>query len=359
MIDHHRRCGAPPQESSAALPQIDRFQYSQEELSLVVPKQYGGLGATKVEALEAQFTLARENLSRAFVLSQRNAAIGWIVRSKESPLRNDLLERATTEYLATQAVSVIAPSSRASDPLVKASETDRGFLLDGTYPWVTGLSHAQFLVGGATLSDGSHALLLVNTDEQNAERTHYAKLHALEDSDSWRFEVRQAFISSDRVLIGPRRDLVTTTEEGRTVAYPPLATSALALGHASKLVELLQRAERSNPREDEHPSDLLNIQIERLKTTMRNLVQDPSQRAVEDLRARSNLLVMSLSQLLLLETRGRGFVSGSPIEKAIRESHFFQVWANSEAVEGAVKQALLSLVVQNLNDLPGQAKAAP
>ena len=105
-----------------------------------LPVEFGGLAVSETEMLAAYETLAAACLTTTFVLTQRNAACQRIANSDNDEIRAELLPRLCAgESFATVGISHLTTSRQhLAKPAVSAVETQTGFVLNGTVPWVTG-----------------------------------------------------------------------------------------------------------------------------------------------------------------------------------------------------------------------------
>ncbi len=120
-------------------------------MALRRPAEYGGPGVSESEFRQFQELVARTSGSLAFLQTQHQSAVSMISRSENEPLKAELLPEMADKRLVGIGFSQLR---RPGPPILRAEETQGGYLLNGHVPWVTGHGfYGEFLIG-ATLSSG-------------------------------------------------------------------------------------------------------------------------------------------------------------------------------------------------------------
>ena len=127
-----------------------------------------------------------------------------------------------------------------------------------------------------------------------------------------------------------------------------LSTSALALGTAAGAIELLREEADKRPDLQEV---LESIAAERDETAAAMLERSrggtagaPPPHSAEEIRRRSNSIVLRATQAYLAASKGAGFVVGHPAERLVREAMFFLVWSCPQPVLAANLREFACLV---------------
>src|SRR5207244_7765419 len=108
-----------------------------------IPAEFGGLGLDRAAQLEGSEQVASACLTTAFILSQREAAVRWLLQASQ-PLRARYLPALVRgEKLATVGLSQLTTSRQHRPPSLRATvvgpgERPTAYRLDGDVPWVTG-----------------------------------------------------------------------------------------------------------------------------------------------------------------------------------------------------------------------------
>jgi alkylation response protein AidB-like acyl-CoA dehydrogenase len=302
-----------------------------------LPAEYGGVAASDAAMLYAYETLASACLTTTFVLTQRNAACQRIANSENREIKAELLPRLCSgESFATVGISHLTTSRQhLAKPAVSAVETSDGFVLNGTVPWVTGAPAAEHLVSGGTLADGRQVLLAFPASLKGVEVKPPMQLLALSASQTATVAFNDVHIPRRNLLAGPVENVMRIGGGGAG----SLTTSALAVGVTrGVLTRLAHEAERR--------PDLAPI-YEALETERKEASEDLYAAATgtksasgtvpssELVRQEANSLVLRAAQAYLAASKGAGFVSGHPAERAVREAMFFLVWSCPQPVVSA------------------------
>src|SRR5260370_2601457 len=106
-------------------------------LAWSIPTEFGGQGLDRVAQLQGSEQLASACLTTAFVLSQREAAVRWLLAASE-PLRQRYLPAlARGDAFATVGLSQLTTSRQHRPPSLRARLAGADYQLDGDVPWVT------------------------------------------------------------------------------------------------------------------------------------------------------------------------------------------------------------------------------
>jgi alkylation response protein AidB-like acyl-CoA dehydrogenase len=306
-------------------------------LSWGLPIEFGGRAVSDVQMLAAYEALAAACLTTTFVLTQRNAACQRIANSDNREIKSELLPRlASGQSFATVGISHLTTSRQhLAKPAVKALETDTGFVLEGTVPWVTGARFAEHLVSGGTLADGRQVLMAVPASLPGVEVKPSMKLLALSASQTATVAFTEVHVDRRFLLAGPIENVMRVGGGGAG----SLTTSALAVGLTGGILKRLSSEAERRP-------DLVPIhqalEAEHAEARASLFAAAPESKTAsagtpgpELVRQQANSLVLRVAQAYLAASKGAGFVSGHPAERAVREAMFFLVWSCPQPVVSA------------------------
>ncbi len=302
-----------------------------------LPAEFGGVAVSDTAMLNAYETLAAACLTTTFVLTQRNAACQRIANSDNREIKAELLPPLCAgESFATVGISHLTTSRQhLAKPAVSAVETSDGFVLDGTVPWVTGAPAAEHLVSGGALADGRQVLLAFPASLEGVEIKPPLQLLALSASQTTNVVFHQVHVPRRNLLAGPVEHVMRIGGGGAG----SLTTSALAVGVTRGVLKRLAHEAERRP-------DLLPI-YEALEAECKEATGDlyaaatgtktnsGSAPSSELVRQEANSLVLRAAQAYLAASKGAGFVSGHPAERAVREAMFFLVWSCPQPVVSA------------------------
>ena len=200
--------------------------------------------------------------------------------------------------------------------------------LNGYSPWVTGASHAQVLVIGATCPDGKQLLVALPADLSGIRCHRGEELLALSASCTGRVDFTDVEIGPEHILFGPVENAMSAGPGGSTGG---LQTSTLAVGLTHCAVEYL-RGERDRRLElqnivDKLEKDLYDLTGDLLEAAGGSSVCSPS-----ELRSRANSLVLRATQAALTVAKGAGFSAHHPVGRWATEAMFFLVWSCPQPV---------------------------
>ena len=297
-----------------------------------VPEGHGGRAIDPIDVLSGYERLAGACLTTTFILSQREAAVRRIRDSGREDLARDLLgPLARGETFATVGLSQLTTSRQHGAPALTARETQSGFILDGSMPWVTGADRAQHLVAGAVLDDGRQVILCVPTDLPGVHIDEPLDLAALRGSRTSEVHCRNVDVPRRWLLAGPALQVLSTSRGGTG----GLETSCLAIGHAGAAIDDLLAEASIRP--DLRP---LAERLDATRQTLRGELHDMAASGATTegaigLRARANALALRATQAALTASKGAGFVRPHAAQRRARQALFFLVWSCPRAAAEA------------------------
>ena len=298
-----------------------------------LPETHGGMGWSEREQTQGYLRLAEADLTTTFVITQYMGAIRRIAASDNQEVAERWLSSLVRgEQFATVGISHLTTSRRHLDrPVLRATETESGFLLDGMSPWVTGAPHADLIVTGATMEDGRQILVAVPSATVGVKAGPGVELVALSASCTDRVTFEDVHVHRSMLLGGPIENVLQSGVGARTGG---LQTSTLAVGLARAAVGFL--GEEASRREDlREATDELRREVDTLEATLLDASQGESDCDASDIRASANRFVLRTTQAALTAAKGAGFVEGHPVGRWCREALFFLVWSCPQPVTHA------------------------
>jgi butyryl-CoA dehydrogenase len=293
-----------------------------------IPADAGGQGLGRVGQLEGSEQLAAACLTTAFIFSQREAAVRWVVGANEALRLRYLPALARGELFATVGLSQLTTSRQHRPPSLRAQPAGPDYRLDGTVPWVTGADHADVIVTGAVLEDSRQVLLLLPRELPGVSIDPPLALAALASSRTAGLRLDGALVPGELVLAGPGQQLVRSGGG--------LDTSCLALGLARAAVGFLLREASRRP--DVAPAaNRLAGALGEARRRLHELAQTtPADADVLALRVESTRLVLRAAQAALAVAKGTGFLAGHPAQRWTRQAQFFLVWSCPQPAASAL-----------------------
>ena len=297
-----------------------------------VPSEFGGLEWDNRAISEGYLALASSCLTTTFVLTQWNAACKRIINSENADLKARILPAmAAGDTFATVGISHLTTSRQHVAPVLTATRTPTGYVLNGLSPWVTGAPKADLLVVGATQSDGDQILAAVPATRQGVKPAMGSQLVALSGSLTDQVEFEQVEVHEDEIIAGPKQE-VLKQKEGSGAGG--LQTSTLAIGLASAAGNFLKEQADRRPELSEIAAKL-NDDIATLSAALLELASGEAGIPLGELREQANSLALRSTQAALQAAKGAGFLASHPTGRWAREAMFFLVWSCPQAVAQA------------------------
>jgi alkylation response protein AidB-like acyl-CoA dehydrogenase len=293
-----------------------------------IPVDHGGQGLGRVGQLEGSEQLASGCLTTAFILSQREAAVRWLLQASEPVRRCYLPALARGEVFATVGLSQLTTSGQHRAPSLRVRASESVYRLDGNIPWITGAEHADAIVTGGVLEDGRQVLLLLPRSLPGVSVEPPLRLAALVGSRTARLHCDGVEVPNDLLLAGPGERLVRSGGG--------LDTSCLALGLARSAVAFLHQEAQRRPNvmpAAQRLTQTLDDSRRRLHELARGT---PADADVLALRVDCTRLVLRATQAALAVAKGTGFVPPHPAQRWFRQAQFFLVWSCPQPVASAL-----------------------
>lgn len=298
-----------------------------------LPRQWGGQEWSDAEIVRGYLKLSAACLITTFVITQRTGACRRLAASD-----NDVAQRLwlpkllTDEAFATVGISHLTTSRRhLTRPVLRAEEVEDGFMLDGFSPWVTGSTHADMVVTGATLEDQRQILVALPTDLPGVGIPPAAKLVGLSASQTGEVRCNQVRIARDMLLAGPVENVM---QQGVGAKTGGLQTSTLAVGLADAAITYVE-TESVRRTDLKESGAAFREQWKQLRSDLVAMADGQSVCSNEELRTKANSLVLRATQASLAAAKGTGYVVGHPTGRWCREALFFLVWSCPQPVMAA------------------------
>src|SRR5690606_5793878 len=129
---------------------------------------WGGQGWSDQDVVRGYLALSAACLTTTFIITQRTGACRRIASGSNDQLKRELLPGlASGKLFSTVGISHLTTSRRhLATPVLRATPTDEGYLLDGFSPWATGAAAADRILTGPKVLAGepqaaAHSLQVV------------------------------------------------------------------------------------------------------------------------------------------------------------------------------------------------------
>ena len=295
-----------------------------------IPEHLGGQGWDDVDIVRGYLKLSAACLTTTLVITQFSGACRRLAASSNRTLQERILpELISGRQFVTLGISHLTTSRRhLSSPVLRAERTSTGFCLQGFSPWVTGGRKADFVLTGATLTNGQQLLVLLPMDLPGVSVPAPAELVGLSASQTGPVHLDHVNLAQEYVLAGPTENIMSAGQGARTGG---LQTSALAMGLASAAIAFIE-GEADSREELDDIGRYLRRAWTALHDDLISAVLGHGVCTPADLRQRSNSLVLRSTQAALSAAKGSGYVIGHPVGRWCQESLFFLVWSCPQPV---------------------------
>jgi len=298
-----------------------------------LPVEIGGQGWSELDIVRGYLKLSAACLTTTFIITQRMGACRRLAVSENRELAARWLPGLIPgETFATVGISHLTTSRRhLSKPILTAKESNDGFVLNGFSPWVTGSTHADMVVVGATLDDDRQFLAVVETNLTGVEIPPTADLVGLSASQTGPVRFNDTFISANALIAGPVENVMQSGAGARTGG---LQTSTLAIGLADAAIMLVEQ--EAAKREDLYmAASSLREEHSVAEADLLALASGEAVCSNDEIRTRANSLALRASQASLTATKGAGYLTSHPAGRYCREALFFLVWSCPQSVLAA------------------------
>lgn len=200
-------------------------------LTMSVPNEYGGMGLSLRECVEAQLELAQGSTSSAMVAGMQIHMFGNVSENRPWP-------EATFERLCRAAVAGGVFNTAASEPTLGSpsrggafesyavQQSDGSWVVNGHKTWTTGGKHLTHIVLRLMIGDEA-GVLYVHGDDQGVEWVEtWGDGLSLRASDSHDLYLKDVVVPDDHILERGKRDDKTPN------AWFPMVMGAVYLGTA-------------------------------------------------------------------------------------------------------------------------------
>jgi butyryl-CoA dehydrogenase len=292
-----------------------------------VGKPWGGYDLDALTLHDHYEALASASLATSLVLSQRDAAVGYIEASANEKLRDAYLPRlASNELWSTIGISHLTTSHHSGT--LTAERDGETYLINGTIPWATGATAANFIVAAARTLDGQQLVFLLPTDRKGVEVLPPTRLATLAAAPTTAVRCAAVPIEPSMIIAGPAEKAL-----GARKRSLPLGQTFAALGLTRAALQLIQQI---NLPSAVSTYDALHTQFNELSTTVRDantrLADRQDLQSGPLIRSECNNLALRATHSAVTLHKGSGLRIDHPAQRLAREAMFLLVWSTPTSV---------------------------
>lgn len=304
-------------------------------LALRVPISQGGPGVSEEVFREFQELIARYSGALAFLQTQHQSCANILMKSTNDDLAKNLVPQLPGgERLVGLGFSQLR---RPGDPIMKAVESEGGYLLSGHAPWITGWGIFDSWIVGAALPDGRAVFgLLPFEPREGMSFSEPMKLAAFESAQTVTADLTDTFLPNDQVVFVKRpgwiqtNDMINITLQGW-----------FAIGCARAALDVMEEAYRRRK------SDFIleaaeGLEKERLEC--REALKRADDPEDDRLRARAWVIDLAVrcSHGAIIASSGAANSLAHPAQRVYREALVYSVSAQTTPIMQASLRQLLA-----------------
>ncbi len=211
---------------------------------------------------------------------------------------------------------------------LQATRCDGGYTVTGVLPWVSNLGDGHWF--GTVFQDAddpAHKLMaMVQCGQPGVEIRQNVHFSTLEGTGTYVVRFRRAFIADAMLLADPLGDMVARIRPGFV-----LLQTGMGLGVIRASIAAMHQADRThastNQFLDKRP-DYFEDALAEVTGQVMGLAATPREtdrgymREVLTIRMRVSAITLEATQAAMLHSGARAFITGSPVQRRLREGYF-------------------------------------
>jgi alkylation response protein AidB-like acyl-CoA dehydrogenase len=303
-----------------------------------VPVKYGGTGLAQIQLHRRYEQLASACLTTALILTQRDAALEFLICAvKSTPHaqrpRRLLSDLADHHLFASIGIAQLTTSGQHVNGGVRAVPEGRNWRITGVIPWSTGARHCDDLIAGARTQSGDQLLFILNMRKRGVQVLDAPMMAVLNASHTAAVKLNNVLISSEDILSGPCANALAVRNQYRRFS---LNTCILPLGVAAGALSAARELAATRTRRCKTAIAALEKRHQQLSRRVyaqgADKVEADSATKPAIMRAQCNDHCFRSAAACLELAKGRGLLVEHPAQRRLREAMFFFVWSSGAGV---------------------------
>ncbi|GIW76436.1 MAG: acyl-CoA dehydrogenase [Phycisphaerae bacterium] len=313
---HHRW----PEQDLVELSRIGAMKWA-------IGKPWGGYDLDALTLHDHYEAIASASLATALILSQRDAAIGYIEASENPTLKDRYLPLLSQNKLwCTIGISHLSTSHQSGT--LTAERDGNRFIINGTIPWATGAVRSDFLVAGAKTLDQQQILFILPTTSSNVQVLEPTQLATLSAAQTSTVRCANVCLEPEQILVGPI-DKALHVRKRRL----PLGQTFAPLGLTLAALDLIRQIDLPSAK---NTYESLLDQFNELRHTVREantrLMDEQDLQSGPLIRSECNNLAIRATHSAVTLYKGAGLRIDHPAQRLAREALFLLVWSTPTSV---------------------------
>ena len=281
-------------------------------------------------AIAAMSEVAAHCMSTAFCTWCQDAC-GWYLENTDNTALRDRLQPGIADGSLMGGTGLSNPIKALSGIegfALRATRTDGGYIVTGVLPWVSNLGDGHWF--GTVFSDAedaSHRMMaMVQCGQPGVEIKQSVHFSTLEGTGTYVVRFRRAFIADEMMLADPLSDMIGRIRPGFV-----LLQTGMGLGVIRASIDAMVQADASQEQTNRYlprRPPYFEEALAELRETIMGLAATPRDgssdyvRQVLQARLRVGELTLQATEAAMLHTGARAFITGSPVQRRLREGYF-------------------------------------
>ena len=235
--------------------------------------------------------------------------------------------------------------------LLKATEVDGGYLVNGTLPWVSNLQADHYCGAIAAVAGSStEVMFLLRCNAPGVELRECPSFSAMEGTGTYALRLQDHFVGANDIIADPAKPYIA-----RIRAAFVMLQCGMAVGITQGAIESMWAVEPQlghvNQYLEDRP-DTLQAELNALVARVQKMAQTPFDSSNEffidvlDARAHGAELCLRASQSALMHQGARGYLMSSDVQRRVREAHFVAI------VTPAIKHLRMEIARLSAEEMP-------
>ena len=281
-------------------------------------------------AIAAMAEVAAHCMSTAFCTWCQDACGWYLENTDNAPLRAKLQPGIANGTLlgGTGLSNPIKALSGIESFALRATRAEGGYVVTGVLPWVSNLGEGHwFGTVFIDADDPKHRMMaMVQCGQPGVEIRQNVHFSTLEGTGTYSVRFRRAFIADEMMLADPLGDMIPRIRPGFV-----LLQTGMGLGVIRASIDSMVQADANHestnrflPRRPPY----FEAELDGLRATIMRLAETPRDgsrgyvREVLQARLHTGELTLQATEAAMLHTGARAFITGSPVQRRLREGYF-------------------------------------
>lgn len=214
--------------------------------------------------------------------------------------------------------------------LLKATQVDGGYRVNGTLPWISNLQADHYCGAIAAVADSNtEVMFLLRCDAPGMALVECPSFSGMEGTGTYALRLKDYFVGQDDIMADPAKPAIAHIR-----AAFVMLQCGIAVGIIQGAIESIWAVEPQlghvNQYLDDRPDTLqaeLNALVARVQTMAKTPFDTSNEFFIDvlDARAHGAELCLRATQSALMHQGARGYLMSSDVQRRVREAHFVAI----------------------------------